>query len=499
MADTEPKEAGAAVYENSPAAEQVDTVNEMKTRQRAVPENEIPEEQRKIEKRLIRRIDIRLISILGILYSIAGLDRVNLSNARAAGMNADLGFNIGNRYSIALLVFFITYFLFEMPSTLSLRYIGPKLQLNGFVFSWGLVMLGMGFARDWRVIVVCRLLIGIFEAGFLPCCMYLLSSWYQRFEVQQRMALWYMINLFVSAFGNILAYALIKLNGSHGIEGWRWIFIIEGAITVGFAFIGYIFVLPFPDQMLASGKTGPFTREELEIVLDRVERDRGDADPDRLTLRKVFHHSLSWPLWVYGFMFMCCSAPIYAFAYFIQTILSTMGYSTAKVFLLCAPPYLFSMIWTYAVAIFADRSHLRMPWMVLNSAITLTGLLLTAYHHNNAVRYFGVFLGVSGCNANLPTIIAFQSNNVRSNSRRSVGSGVQMLFAALGGIYASCTFMNREYPTYRTGVWCAVATQFLLIILVALMWWYFTRCNKKADADPANNAIQEDEDFRYTF
>ncbi|CAK7201013.1 hypothetical protein SEUCBS139899_003714 [Sporothrix eucalyptigena] len=495
MADTEMKEPNAAAYERSPGVELVDTVTDIKTQQRAISEDAIPEEQRRLEKKLIRRVDIRLVSILGILYSIAGLDRVNLSNARAAGMNADLGFNIGNRYSIALLVFFITYFLFEMPSTLSLRCVGPKLQLNAFVFSWGLVMLGMGFAHDWRVIVVCRMLIGIFEAGFLPCCMYLLSSWYQRFEVQQRMALWYMINLFVSAFGNILAYVLIKLNGANGIAGWR----IEGTITIGFAFIGYVFVLPFPDQMLASGKTCPFTREELEVILDRVERDRGDADPDRLTISKVIRHVLSWPLWVYGFMFLCCSAPIYAFAYFIQTILSTMGFSTAKVFLLCAPPYLFSMIWTYAVAIFADRSHLRMPWMILNSAITLTGLLLTAYHHNNAVRYFGVFLGVSGCNANLPTIIAFQSNNVRSNSRRSVGSGVQMLFAALGGIYASCTFMEREYPTYRTGVWCAVATQLLLILLVVLMWWYFTRCNKNADADPVNNAIQEEEDFRYTF
>lgn len=133
-----------------------------------------------------RKVDWRLIPILGILYSIAGLDRVNLSNARVAGMGEDLGFDVGDRYSIALLVFFVTYFLFEMPTTLILRWAGPKLLLNGLVFSWGIVMLGMGFANDWRVIVVCRMLIGVFEAGFLPCCMYLLSSWYQRYEVQQR-------------------------------------------------------------------------------------------------------------------------------------------------------------------------------------------------------------------------------------------------------------------------------------------------------------------------
>lgn len=164
---------------------------------------------------------------------------------------------------------------------------------------------------------------------------------------------------------------------------------IEGAITIGFAFIGYAFTLPFPDQLLASGAKSPFTREELETILDRVERDRGDAEPDDLTIRKVVQTGLRWELWVYGLMFLCCSAPIYAFAYFIQIILTTLGYPTAIVFLLCAPPYLFSIIWTLGIAWCADRSRVRMPWMVLNAAITLTGLLLTAYHKSNAVRYFG--------------------------------------------------------------------------------------------------------------
>lgn len=102
-------------------------------------------------------------------------------------MNKDLGFNVGNRYSIALLVFFITYFLFELPTVLAMRRVGPRNLLNGLAVSWGAVMLGMGWANDWRVIVVCRMLIGVFEAGFLPCCMYLLSCWYQRYEVQRRL------------------------------------------------------------------------------------------------------------------------------------------------------------------------------------------------------------------------------------------------------------------------------------------------------------------------
>lgn len=193
------------------------------------------------------------------------------------------------------------------------------------------------------------------------------------------MAWWYLINLLVSAFGNILAYAIIKLNGVHGLSGWRWIFIIEGAATIGLALLGYFMVLGFPDQILASGHHKGFTQFELEIILNRVERDRGDADPDNLTWPKFFTHFCNWELWVYGVMFFCCSAPIYAFAYFIQIILKTMGYDTAAVFLLCAPPYIASMLWTAGIAWAADRTRLRMPYMVLNSAVTFLGLLLVAY------------------------------------------------------------------------------------------------------------------------
>ena len=84
-----------------------------------------------------RKVDWRLIPILGLLYSVAGLDRVNLSNARVAGMNQDLRFDIGDRYTIALLVFFITYFLFEIPTVLSMRWIGPKWLLNSLAIAWG--------------------------------------------------------------------------------------------------------------------------------------------------------------------------------------------------------------------------------------------------------------------------------------------------------------------------------------------------------------------------
>ena len=162
--------------------------SEEKQHARHISDTSLSDAQKKLEARVLRKVDWRLIPILGLLYSVAGLDRVNLSNARVAGMNQDLRFDVGDRYSIALLVFFITYFLFELPTTLLLRPLRPRYLLNGLAVSWGAVMLGMGFVNDWRYIVVCRMLIGVFEAGYLPCCMFLLATWYQRFEVQSRMS-----------------------------------------------------------------------------------------------------------------------------------------------------------------------------------------------------------------------------------------------------------------------------------------------------------------------
>lgn len=108
-----------------------------------------------------------------------------MSNALIAGMGVELQF-IDNRYSIALLVFFIPYCFFELPSNIILRKVGTAKWLGSITVSWGLVMMGMGFAKHWWEIAILRILLGTFEAGFFPGCVYLISCWYVRYEVQMR-------------------------------------------------------------------------------------------------------------------------------------------------------------------------------------------------------------------------------------------------------------------------------------------------------------------------
>jgi hypothetical protein len=117
------------------------------------------------ELKIRRRIDLRLLPILGLLYSIALIDRVNISAARISGMDEDLGLDIGNRYTIALVVFFPPYFIFELPSNIVLRKVGSANWLSFIAFAWGCVMIGQGFVPNYSGLAGCRFLLGMFEAG----------------------------------------------------------------------------------------------------------------------------------------------------------------------------------------------------------------------------------------------------------------------------------------------------------------------------------------------
>ena len=128
------------------------------------------------EKKLIRKVDWRLLPILGALYSIALIDRVNISAARIAGMDVDLGLSIGDRYTIALVVFFPPYFFLELPSNLVLRKVGSANWLAFIAFMWGCVMIGQGFVTSYQALAGCRTLLGFFEAGFFPGCEFVRAS-----------------------------------------------------------------------------------------------------------------------------------------------------------------------------------------------------------------------------------------------------------------------------------------------------------------------------------
>ncbi|KAI9373442.1 major facilitator superfamily domain-containing protein [Aspergillus egyptiacus] len=444
------------------------------------------------QKRVMRRVDLRLLPILGIMYSISLIDRTNLGLAYVAGMEEELGLAVGSRYTIVVMVFFVAYVLFEIPSNIVLPKAGAANWLAFLGSSFGAIMIGMGFVYSWKTMAVCRTLLGLMEAGFLPGCTYLITCWYKRFEVGKRLAAFWLMSVVLNAFAAIFAYALTLLGGTHGLSGWRYIFIVEGAITVGVCMLGWFIIIDFPTK--AESFLSP---EEKQFVIDRINNDRGDAEEDKLTGKKLLHHLKDWKLYFWAWNLMASTLPGYAYSYFKTIILKGMGFTGNQAQLLSAPPYILAAIITYLSGWLTDRYHIRGPVIAVHQLLTAVGMIITAYGQLNGVRYFGMFLGVGFLQYCIPGVLAYQANNITTHSKRSVASATCLIGGGLGGIIASVAFKSDESPYYTTGIWVTFGISMVSIVLNCTMDFYFWKTNKKAKE--TGGRIEGMENWYYTL
>ncbi|KAF2112115.1 major facilitator superfamily domain-containing protein [Lophiotrema nucula] len=459
------------------------------------------------QKKLIHRIDRRLVVTVGVLYCISLMDRTNLSAASIAGMTKELklGLPFNNsevsRYNIVTLVFFTTYVVFQPPSTILVRKIGPRIHLSVITTAWGLVMLGMGFVHDWQGLAGLRVVLGILEAGFFPSCVYLLSTWYTRYDVGKRYSVFYVLGSLASACAGILAYGIMQMAGMQGLGGWRWIFIIEGTLTCVLGIGSYWMLVDFPEKAHLSWKF--LTERESKFIIDRVNRDRGDAKVQPFSAAKFFRAGLDIKIWGYAMIFFNTTSVTYALAYFLPIILTeNMGFSVGASQCLVAPPYALAAIVMYTTGWLGDKYKIRGPIICFNMILCLIGLPIMGFHKSAAVRYFGVFLTTAGANSNVPATMAYQANNIRGQWKRAFCSATLVGFGGFGGIAGGLVFRTKDAPAYHPGLYACIACCLLTLVIVCTTSFVFWRQNARA----ARGEIEledSDEDhqrgFRYTI
>lgn len=307
----------------------------------------------------------------------------------------------------------------------------------------------------------------------------------------------YSINILANGFGSILAYGCMTLSGKNGWLGWRWIFIINGAMTMFLAVLGRLLIVDFPDKVHKSRM--PFLKpSEVKAIQDKLERDRHDSEYDKLTVAKFLEACTRWQLWAFAMKFFAVTTIVYALAFFMPIILQgSLGYSVKKTFLMSAPPACAAVPWVMFCSWAADKWRTRSLFIILNALVGIIGLMIVAYATNGEARYFGIFMGLAGANANIPPALAWQANNIRGQSLRMVASGLQVGFGAVGGIYASTVFMEKDAPAYRTGLWAVTGAQLYLILSTCLMLLHYCRQNKKANRGEI--ILEGLDSFRYTY
>jgi hypothetical protein len=283
-----------------------------------------------------------------------------------------------------------------------------------------------------------------------------------------------------------------------GIAGWRWILIFQGVLTIVVGLGSLLVIVDFPEKAMNSFGLKFLTKKEVDFVVARIERDRHDAIPEPFNLVKYLKNGLDLKIWGFAALFGLTTTNTYAIAYFLPIILNDgMGFSVAASQCLIAPPYVLAAILMYGVAVLGDRWHLRSPFILLNGCLLLIGLPLLGYVDNVGVRYFGVFIATSACNANVPAVLTWQANNIRGQWKRALCSATLVGFGGIGGIIGGTVFRARDKPEYHPGILTCMLASALIIVITLALDYKFMRANKRVDA--GGKAIEGLPGFKYTY
>ena len=447
-----------------------------------VPRN-MPESLRGMEEKELEalgrkatfKIDIIVMPCLVVMYVLNYLDRQNIASARLAGLPEDLNIN-ATQYQTCVSILFVGYILMQVPSNMILgRIKWPGIYINLAMAAWGVVSACMAAVHSYPGLLLARFFIGFVEAVFFPGALYYLSLFYNRQQYALRAAILYSGSQLGNAFGGLFAIAILQLDGAHGIAGWRWLFIVEGALTVGIALI-FACILPNSPR----GVRG-LTETEKDWQQWNYEKDQGQSDDGKeIGPGKGFKLALIDPkMW----LMLVCLYAIYisaAVTNFFPSVVETLGYSRNATYGLTAPPFCLCVILMMLNGWLSDKRRNRYWHIVLPLCLSVVANIIAVSSLNTAARYVAMML--------MPGSAYMASTVLLSWVAGSLNQPAIKRACAIAFINAVCntpniwtSYLYTGAPRYLVAFLVNMAASGVAIAVATVTMFYLRRQNAKLD------------------
>jgi MFS transporter, ACS family, tartrate transporter len=326
-------------------------------------------EGRELEFATMRKVSRRLIPYLFVLYVTAYLDRINVGFAQLQ-MKSALGFS-DTVYGLGASIFFLGYFLFEVPSNLILARTGARVWIARIMITWGLISSAMAIVRTPPEFYALRFLLGVAEAGFFPGVIYYLSQWFPAAARASAISRFMTAAAVAGIVGGPLSAALFALDGMSGLAGWQWIFLAEGipAVVLGVTTLWFLTDRPAEAKWLS-----PASREYLDRTM-RAEM----ADIERrghVSLRRALLHPTVWRLSLLSFTLL---VGLYSISFWLPQIVESLSSGdNVEVALLSGIPYVAAAVAMVIVGAHSDRNRERCLHIAGAALVGAAGLGATA-------------------------------------------------------------------------------------------------------------------------
>ncbi|MNR91716.1 putative tartrate transporter [compost metagenome] len=321
-----------------------------------------------IEKRTLRKISWRIVPFIMILYLIAYIDRVNIGFA-AITIKEDLGFT-ASILGFGAGIFFLGYFLFEVPSNIILHKVGARIWIARVMVTWGIIAGGMAFVESSTSFYVMRFLLGVAEAGFFPGIILYLSYWFPARNRAGVIALFMAAAPIATAIGSPISAALLEMHGIMGLAGWQWMFLIEAIPAVILGVVVFFYMTDRPEK---AAWLKPDEREWLVKTMQAEDANKGGQQHHSILRGLANPRVLALALIYFG-----TSAGLYTLGIWAPQIIKELGVSSMTVGLLNAIPPIISVIAMILWSRHSDKTNER-TWHVALACLTAAvGLAIAA-------------------------------------------------------------------------------------------------------------------------
>ncbi|PYH98422.1 allantoate permease [Aspergillus ellipticus CBS 707.79] len=429
------------------------------------------------EKAVLWKLDFWLLPVLSFMYFFNSLDRSNLGNAKTDGLEADLHL-VGNQYNTILAVFNVTFCLFDLPSNLLLKRFSGKVMLPTMMLGWGSTTLLQCAVFNFAGLLVCRLIMGIFEAGFFAGVIFYLTQFYKRNEIAFRLSIFYGMVTIAGAFSGLISFGVFQIK--HHLPGWKYLFLIEGSATLLIASFA-LWWLP------ASGSQCHWFRPaEARTAQLRLLQDGSVSTGEKLSIREALSALTDWRVLAWAVSCFCYGIAQSSVSNFLPQMVALLGFSTVKTNLYTVAPYCVGTVVLWILCKSSDYFRERSFHLAGSLMITFVGyiiLIAVDASEHQAVAYFACFLLASGAFVPSSVFHSWHTNNVTDESQRAATVGFLVGAANCAGIPSSLAFKADTAPRYKPAL--VVNCAFLLfgVLVVLAMGAYFRWDNRRRDRE----------------
>ncbi|OAL53410.1 MFS transporter [Pyrenochaeta sp. DS3sAY3a] len=427
------------------------------------------------EKKLVRRLDRKLISLLVITYGLQYYDKAMLSQAALFGLREDLGLNTGNRYSFSAAIFYLGFIVGSYPAILMAQRWPIERVAFVIIAVWGACLMCSAACTNWQGFYAQRFFLGFLESGVSPMFMLIVGGWYKKREQALRMGAWYCATGYVSTVSPLINYGLGHITG--GLSSWQYMYIVAGAITILWAFV-ILFFMP-PDPIRAKG----FSDRERYIAVARMKENNSGVRNKHFKVEQVWESLYDikfWLIFSIAFLMMIANGPVSSF---IPIIISGFGFNRLNSLLLTMPAGVVIGTIELTAPYLAYKFNNIRTWLIAIcqiGTITASILLWQLPRGEKGGLLFACYI-LASFGGGYAVLMGLQIANTAGYTKRSVTSSGIFVGYCLGNFAGPLLFKPEDAPVYGPGFIAVLGTGIAAAVLAIVYRYVCIWENRKRD------------------